>query len=184
MSGTGVYDFLNPAIDGIAMALAEGNNRMNQRVEHARTFNQVQEAVDHANQWQAYAAKLEAENKKLLKDNESLRNQINFLKTGLEGSSEYIDELKEKLRAVKRAHYANSSEKEAMKASMEWIEAQLSDLNDPENLKNIDISKRHEIFKQAWEEFRSSTTVADLANIAYRLENVKDKFGIPVKDKT
>ena len=184
MSGTGVYDFLNPAIDGIAMALAEGNNRMNQRVEHARTFNQVQEAVDHANQWQAYAAQLEAQNRKLEEANQNLKSQNYLLQTKLDGASEYIDELKEKLRAVKRAHYANSSEKEAMKASMEWIEAQLADLNDPEKSKNIDISKHHEIFKQAWDEFRSSTTVADLANIAYRLENVKDKFGIPVKDNT
>lgn len=182
VSGTGIYDFLNPAMDAVAMGLSEGNRRMNARFENTRTFNQVQEAVDYANQWQAYAAQLEAQNKKLEEANEFLRSENKFLKTGLEGSSKYIDELNEKLRAVKRAHYASSSEKEAMKASLDWIEAQLADLNDPEKLKNIDISKRHEIFRQAWEEFRLSTTVADLANIAYRIENVRDKYGSPSFD--
>jgi hypothetical protein len=97
--------------------------------------------------------------------------------------SEYVKELTDKLRAVKRAHYVNSSEKEAMKASLEWIEGQLADLSDPEKAKSVDISRRHEVFRQALEAFRASTTVADLANIAYKIDNVTNVRGSPAFDK-
>lgn len=182
MNGTGVYDILNPALDGLAMGIAEGNRRFNQRMEQTIAFNNVQQAVDHANAWQDYAERLEAQNKALARRNTALKNENESLKNGLEGSAEYIKELTDKLRAVKRAHYANSSEKEAMKASLEWIEGQLADLSDPEKAKSIDISRRHEVFRQAWEEFRASTTVADLANIAYKIENVKNPRGRPAFD--
>lgn len=139
--------------------------------------------MDHANAWQDYAERLEAQNKALKSDNQFLKAENNFLKNGNEGLSEYVKELTDTLRAVKRAHYANSSEKEAMKASLDWIEGQLADLSDPEKAKSVDISRRHEVFRQALEAFRASTTVADLANIAYKIENVRDNFGSPSFEK-
>ena len=52
MSGTGVYDILNPIMDGLAIGLAQGSRRFNQYMEQTIAFNNVQQAVDHANAWQ------------------------------------------------------------------------------------------------------------------------------------
>jgi len=42
MSGTGVYDILNPMMDGLAMGIAEGNRGFNQYMEQTIAFNNVQ----------------------------------------------------------------------------------------------------------------------------------------------
>jgi len=52
MSGTGVYDILNPIMDDLAIGLAQGSRRFNQYMEQTIAFNNVQQAVDHANAWQ------------------------------------------------------------------------------------------------------------------------------------
>lgn len=170
-----VHDMMNPMLGALAQGLASGIERR----EAERFAQEVAEAIHaaecNAQAWENYAKKLEAQNKALTKENSDLKSALSF-------EEEYQKELSEKLRAVKRAHYANSSEKAAMKASLDWLETQLADLQDPEKLKTMDIGKRQEVFRQAWEEFRSSTTPNDLANIAYRIENVRSPSGYPSKD--